>query len=1172
MRGGRSRKVRAGQAGVRSPAVAGLLAFLSVLTGGAACSHPSPSTPGRVVPAPFTVSYAEAASRLERLPEADTLEQVRDWTRTALALRLGVSADAFRDSSYDLLPVREDTFADMARQPVGPGRALPDGRGVLHVLVQQTDQQQQGDRQPRKGQPPRKDQQEDRTVGLLLDQYRADSGTDPSRVQVHRYRIDTKARTVAVTDLPVEGTPAARTTRGYREARVDSLEGLRSFLSTTTSLSRLERRGTELWAGGWNWAVPATARVDAADVSALERGYAPDSTQRPGFSLDPAPVRTTEDLLAVVPGIGRDLAERILHGGWPAGGFASSADLREVVEGRLMPRTRATPDPRASRLPSDRTQLWALARQLSGQAPYSQARYDGGLVGTEVGMTLFYADYVAKNWVVGTGSGTPATQVPGFVADNAAKTPWSHCPTEAEARAGGSEQGRLWFGQNDSAFRTDPDAVSIGSEPTRLFVRVEQGSRADGGANEADPDYTFGRGIRWWDRHYLDIADYEPQYQRLDQIMRWSGALDWLASTSTTADRPRLPATDVTSDLTFTQWYQRHTELRERSAVRFVHRQGSDVETVAAPPTNEFTDCGYVAVKGGVSLADRSARHPGADLTDRLPASVARAQDLGPGSVVEPSTGAGQITHPADTGRGRVRRSWKPAPGGGSEIITRAPGHTVVALGTVRMVRSEDAERTLGTTIRVKPAEVSESVAVQGQDLGTLTTRLAPNAVWISWKWAWLGRLQVALESAQAAWARQRDRKLPEPTQGPFYRVMVRGRAWWRLGPRKWLVLSNQEPPATAQASYRVGAEGSPPGAPPQQAFGTVVDHPPDLAGPAGTTSRMVVAPATRDQVEQLAPAGGPLIGGASPFTVTDARGGKHTLHVGPDGKAEFDLRDPLFQLDGPIEGAALLADLPRLREAQRTAIAAADGLLRGVQLGDGAAALVGADEVLLVPAGHHHAEAVARARKPSGPTDEPLFSVKDGQVLTVVTSPVTTRGDARRARLRDLLADPKNVVYLKLKKAEQLQAVIAPGPLITLPQAHDLYVRFVAAEPTAALTAAPSLAGRADILVRNGSQWWRVDSVFPTPRPGSFPPRPFLPGASPPGASPPESSPPGAGDGGNGDAGGPVPDPTTSGPTPWATTSGPMGPSSQAGRTAPPTPPATVLLACPDDGEECTP
>jgi hypothetical protein len=52
---------------------------------------------------------------------------------------------------------------------------------------------------------------------------------------------------------------------------------------------------------------------------------------------------------------------------------------------------------------------------LAGRPAYSQARYDGRLEGTKVGMTLFYNDHMAKDWVSGVGTGVPTTAVGGFI-------------------------------------------------------------------------------------------------------------------------------------------------------------------------------------------------------------------------------------------------------------------------------------------------------------------------------------------------------------------------------------------------------------------------------------------------------------------------------------------------------------------------------------------------------------------------------------------------------------------------------------------------------------------------------------------------------------------------------------------------------------------------------------
>src|SRR5260370_42329782 len=99
-------------------------------------------------------------------------------------------------ASYDTLPVRDAGFAGLAGQAMGPGRYVYDGKGVLHILV-------------RRGDP-----HEARTVGLLLDQYRADAGADAPQVQVHHYQIDTATDTINITADPVEPTGEVRAEYG----------------------------------------------------------------------------------------------------------------------------------------------------------------------------------------------------------------------------------------------------------------------------------------------------------------------------------------------------------------------------------------------------------------------------------------------------------------------------------------------------------------------------------------------------------------------------------------------------------------------------------------------------------------------------------------------------------------------------------------------------------------------------------------------------------------------------------------------------------------------------------------------------------------------------------------------------------------------------------------------
>ncbi|MGH3983700.1 MAG: hypothetical protein ACRDST_13710 [Pseudonocardiaceae bacterium] len=402
---------------------------------------------------PTVISYAGAASRLSGLEPPEVQEQLRDWARTGLASHLELDTARLRDAVYDTVPVRDLAFADLSRQSTGPGRALFDGRDVLHVLV------------------PRDDPHEARTIGLLLDQHRSDAGSDPPQVQVHHYQVSSGTQTIGLTHEKPAPTSEVRSARGFVTMRVDETKGLIDFLAQTRHLSWLEVRGSEIWAGGWNWPDVPGAPLDFEDVSVIQRGYLqPPSESRPGFSLDPGPPETRDDILAVLPDLRPELADRLITDDWTGSQFDSTEQFAAAVDSALF---QSEPQPALveAGLPSDRSQLWALNLLLAGRAAYSQARYDGRLEGTEVGMTLFYNDFVAKDWVHGgVGTGVPAKAVEGFLSNPDAVTPWSHC---AEVDGPDLEYGRLWFGQNESGFAFDGDRVSIGAQATRLFARSD---------------------------------------------------------------------------------------------------------------------------------------------------------------------------------------------------------------------------------------------------------------------------------------------------------------------------------------------------------------------------------------------------------------------------------------------------------------------------------------------------------------------------------------------------------------------------------------------------------------------------------------------------------------------------------------------------------------------------
>jgi hypothetical protein len=591
--------------------------------------------------------YSGAVERLAALDPGEAQEQLRDWARLGLASSLGLSRKQLVDALYDTTPIRDPLFTDLAAAPTGPGRARFDGT-TLHILV------------------PQDDPHPSRTIGLLLDQHRVDARTDPVMVQVHRYLVRPERQRIELSAEPAAPAGEVRAAHGWHEARVDQPQGLAGFLAATTHLSRLQTRGSEIWAGGWRWPDTPTAPVTVEDVSALQRSYRQPGGISPDFSLDPQTPSTVADVRAAIPGLAPDLAERVISRNWAGARYPSAAELAQVVKGTLFwdnPPAEALP---ARGLPADRTQLWALDNLLEGAPVYSQARYDGGLAGTEVGMSLFYTDLVAKDWTVGVGEGVPSRAVPGFVPDTMAPTPPGMCPGPGEPV---HELGRLWFGQNDTGFAFEPNAVGIGAQATRLFSRTNGPE-----GREIEPSYASGRGLRWWDQHYREIADFEPQYQRLEQLMRWSGALEWL-TTNGSGLLPQLPDREIRSDLRFASWYAAHHELREHAQLSLVTPpSANNAEALLPTPSKATPNCGtrqidVREIRGGVSLANLLTRARGLPSgTAKLPRELQRAGFTDASTTnVDLTTGTGRIEHITPGQAGEVADRY-------TQVLRRDPG------------------------------------------------------------------------------------------------------------------------------------------------------------------------------------------------------------------------------------------------------------------------------------------------------------------------------------------------------------------------------------------------------------------------------------------------------------------------------------------------------------------
>jgi hypothetical protein len=1032
---------------LRTLPVALLTAALLAMAG--CTSGPAHLTAAHGPSSDFVVSYAGAANWLTGMTPADANEQLRDWLRTALAAHLNTGTAQFRDESFDTLPVRDQSFADLSNQVTGPGRALMDGHGVLHLLV------------------PLGGARESRTIGLLLDQYRTDHGSDPAQVQIQHYVIDPGSDTIDVTGDPPASTASVRAAHGYVSMRVDTLKGLTAFLSKTQSLSRLWLRGSQTWADGWNWPDVQSVPLNATDVSVIQAGYAHASSgTTPGFSLDPAPLSsaTGADVHAVIPGLSLDLLTRIFTNNWPSAQFKSADDLRNSIEGTLFNNNPPAATRQQYGLPSDRTQLWSLDGLLLGQPIYSQARYDGGLAGTSVGMTLFYTDYVTKHWVAGVGDGVPTAAVGGFVPDNAAVTPWSECPSPGDPL---TESGRLWFGQNDSAFSYTRSQVDIGTQATRLFAR----SNGPHGT-EVEESYSFGRGLRWWDQHQQVIADYEPQYQRLDQIMRWSGALEWLTRQSRSLRTAQAAAS--ARALTFKAWYAQHNELRERSPADLVTPPSATQEAVVNKPTKTFTDCGYPQIEGGVSLSNVFERTGGKDYHPDLPAPVSRAGLFDDSSHVNARTGDGTISEVSIDDSGKVaERVVRTVATDGDHATVKvvATPRKVIPFGQLKVWRSDTAKRELSDTITAGGHQVSQDVDYQGENLGTLVAADTAGVVTIQWARGPVDRARRLLESIQ----NYLSTASPLAADGLLYEMKDSGGAtqYRTGGPNApWLTISGDPRPPGKDLAFRLGAPN--PDLKSQDSttfyeatFGA--GQPP----PGGGSSFLSVTPATPGEAAVAFLAGPPKKSDPT-VRVTSRRGGSATLSVEGD-HVVVAADDPILGIGGTVEGAALLRDFPHVLAVMSQVH---DHYLHAVALGSDGVALVGSDKITLAAMDDPWAERVMRAIGADPENTVPLMEIDKGRLLQVDDSPLTlVAGSVRQMSLGEVLANPgAGGVYLH----ESLKAILhlQDGPIVPEILPADYAVTVVFAVENRWRRGEKTQAGQPDVLIQNNARWLHVQNL----------------------------------------------------------------------------------------------
>lgn len=249
---------------------------------------------------------------------------------------------------------------------------------------------------------------------------------------------------------------------------------------------------------------------------------------------------------------------------------------------------------------NDRKLIAQTAWFMDEHDGYQCARYDGDLRGTQVGMTMFYTDLLMKLWGYDLNNSAPEDLIPGFKSVVGHDVSGAYC-TEEQNRAHNT---RAWLGLREEQYaRETKERVRFAPVATRMFARTS----APGHSKEGEVDAENLRFYNWWNARYGRVAEWEPQYELLNQILKWSVVAQVAALSQHESCLGFLDHVPVGRDYRFDEWVAAGKDLRWRGPVSLVHAQDEPTECLPLIRSRSYISCGRDTYWiGGVSGAEKA--------------------------------------------------------------------------------------------------------------------------------------------------------------------------------------------------------------------------------------------------------------------------------------------------------------------------------------------------------------------------------------------------------------------------------------------------------------------------------------------------------------------------------------------------------------------------------------
>ncbi|WP_437758320.1 hypothetical protein [Sorangium sp. So ce1389] len=282
------------------------------------------------------------------------------------------------------------------------------------------------------------------------------------------------------------------------------------------------------------------------------------------------------------------------------------------------------------------------------QSSQQCARYDGPLTGTATGMTFFYTDLLAKVWSIDLDGAAPEGAIQGFASEARPASSAASCEDDS------AKNTRTWFGVREESFAREPSgAVRFAPIATRIFAKSSDPGSKD---KEHEPTDDSRRFVQWWDAHFPEIAAWEPQFEVLNQLMKWSVVVHNTVIAKDYACLAPLDGVVVRSDHRIDRWVEQTRDLRWRGPVSLLGPPEGVKETEGGPEclllleSRPFSHCGSDSrsLIGGVSAATLPMVMAKPARAAATPAHLGR---LG-GAAAAQAAGAGSVRFEKVTGSG----------------------------------------------------------------------------------------------------------------------------------------------------------------------------------------------------------------------------------------------------------------------------------------------------------------------------------------------------------------------------------------------------------------------------------------------------------------------------------------------------------------------------------------